>query len=209
MGTKWTQFWRWKFQIKLLNPKTLFLYSNCIYIYCWWVNWELVNISCELMWWRIASDYSVHPLTLPWSHKGQCHGHDWATNIPFVPCQSALHSIGPPIPEISMTSYQVLQWLSEWFLLYHTDKPNSVNQCHSRDLGSRSGKGHPVHFHRPIFSLSQLYVRFSANGFDVKGKSRYGGGRGGGRGRRGGGGNELKTSSHLSLGDLIKHYLGQ
>ena len=31
-----------------------------------------------------------------------------------------------------------------------------VYQCHSRDLGSRSPKGHPVHFRRPILSLSQI-----------------------------------------------------
>ena len=42
------------------------------------------------------------------------------------------------------------------------------------------------------------YLRFSLNGFDVRGKSCCGGGRGGhggrdGRGGRGRGGNELKT----------------
>ena len=30
------------------------------------------------------------------------------------------------------------------------------NQCHTRDLGSRSPIGHPVHFPRPILSLSQI-----------------------------------------------------
>ena len=46
------------------------------------------------------------------------------------------------------------------------------------------------------YILCAKYVRLSSNGFDVRGKSCYGGERGGrgghgGRGRRGG--NELKT----------------
>ena len=53
-------------------------------------------------------------------------------------------------------SYQVLWWLDEWFSFYHADKQIYLNQCHSRDLGSRSWKGHPVHFPRPTFSLSQI-----------------------------------------------------
>ena len=32
-----------------------------------------------------------------------------------------------------------------------------VNQCHNRDLGSKSGKDHLIHFARPILSLSQIY----------------------------------------------------
>ena len=32
---------------------------------------------------------------------------------------------------------------------------NFVYQCHSHDLGSRPQKGHPVHFPRPMLSLSQ------------------------------------------------------
>ena len=38
---------------------------------------------------------------------------------------------------------------------YRADKQIFVNRCHSRDLGSRSWIGHPVHFPRPIYSLSQ------------------------------------------------------
>ena len=34
--------------------------------------------------------------------------------------------------------------------LYRADKHIYANRCHSRDLGSRSWKGHPVHFPRPI-----------------------------------------------------------
>ena len=32
-----------------------------------------------------------------------------------------------------------------------------ANGRHSRDLGSRSWKGHPVHFPRPIYSLCQIW----------------------------------------------------
>ena len=46
-------------------------------------------------------------------------------------------------------SYQVFQWLVEWFSLYPADNQIFVHQCHSCDLGSRSQEGHPVHFPRP------------------------------------------------------------
>ena len=46
-------------------------------------------------------------------------------------------------------SYQVLQWLVEWFSLYPADNQIFVHQCHSCDLGSRSQECHPVHFPRP------------------------------------------------------------
>ena len=61
------------------------------------------------------------------------------------------------------------------------------SRCHSRDLGSRSRKGHAVHFPRPIFSVSQIFKVF-----DVRGKGLCGGG-GDDVGRGGGGGNELKA----------------
>ena len=56
--------------------------------------------------------------------------------------------------------------------------------CHSRDLGSRSPKSHPVRFPRPKYFLCPKYLRSSSNGFDVKSKSHCGGG---------GGENKLKT----------------
>ena len=46
--------------------------------------------------------------------------------------------------------------MDECFSLYEADKWIFVNQCHNGDLGSRSQKGHPVHFSRPIPSLSQI-----------------------------------------------------
>ena len=76
----------------------------------------------------------------------------------------------------------------EWFLLYRADTQIFVYQCHSRDLGSRSRKGHAVHFPRPILSVSQIFKVF-----DVKDKGLCGGGGGDGVGRGGGGGNELKA----------------
>ena len=59
-------------------------------------------------------------------------------------------------PWLEAYSYQVLWWLVEWFSLYPADKQIFVYQCHSHDLGSRSPKGHPVHFPRPTLSLSQI-----------------------------------------------------
>ena len=54
------------------------------------------------------------------------------------------------------------------------------------------GHGKVIEYISPDpYILCAKYVRFSSNGFDVRGKSCCGGGRGGrGRGR---GGNELKT----------------
>ena len=40
--------------------------------------------------------------------------------------------------------------------LYRAEKQIFLNQCHSCDLGSRSQKGHPLHFPRPIYCLSQI-----------------------------------------------------
>ena len=76
-------------------------------------------------------------------------------------------SIGPTIPEIrpnfdlEKTHPKFLKkickkWFNEWFLLYHADKQIFANRCHSRYLGWRSWKGHPVHFPRPICSLCQI-----------------------------------------------------
>ena len=69
---------------------------------------------------------------------------------------------------------------------------NFANRCPSRDLGSRSWKGHPVHFPRPIYYLSQI-SKILLKRFDVRGKSLCGGGRGG---------NQLETSSHPRPGWL-------
>ena len=41
-------------------------------------------------WCLKSPHYPVHPSTPPWSHKGQCHGHEWTTHIPLLPCQSGL-----------------------------------------------------------------------------------------------------------------------
>ena len=68
-----------------------------------------------------------------------------------------------------------------------------VNHCHSRDLGSRSQKGRPVHLPRPMLSLSK-YLRLSSNGFNVRRESCCGDGDSGG--------NEFKISSHPRPEDL-------
>ena len=51
------------------------------------------------------------------------------------------------------------------------------------------GHGKVIQYKLPdLYIVCAKYLRFSWNGFDVRGKGCYGGGRGGGRG-----GNELKT----------------
>ena len=57
------------------------------------------------------------------------------------------------------------------------------------------GHGKVIQYISPDpYILCAKYQRFSSNGFDVRGKSFCGGGRGRGRGGRGGrGGNRLKT----------------
>ena len=50
-------------------------------------------------------------------------------------------------------SFVVIGWV---VLTSSCRQANFVYLCHSRDLGSRSPKGHAVHFLRPILSLSQI-----------------------------------------------------
>ena len=50
--------------------------------------------------------------------------------------------------------FVVIRWVILTF--YCADKHILANGCHSRDLGSRSWKGHPVQFPRPIYSLCQI-----------------------------------------------------
>ena len=38
--------------------------------------------------------YPIQPPIPPWSHKGQCHGHEWTIHIPFVACLSLLPFLG-------------------------------------------------------------------------------------------------------------------
>ena len=46
-------------------------------------------------------------------------------------------------------------WMSGFYFIIQTSK-FFANWCHSHDLGSRSWKGHPVHFYRLIYLLSQI-----------------------------------------------------
>ena len=39
----------------------------------------------------------------PWPHKGQHHGHEWTTHIPFVPCQLAL-------PFLRQGNFKLCSW---------------------------------------------------------------------------------------------------
>ena len=67
-----------------------------------------------------------------------------------------------------------------------------VNQCHSRDLASRSQKDHPVHLPRHILYLSQICTcKLTHNGFGARGKSRCGGG-----GRSGGGNEQMSFTNY-------------
>ena len=47
----------------------------------------------------------------------------------------------------------VIRWV---VLTLSRREANFANQCYSLDLGSRSWKGHPVHFPKPIHSLCQI-----------------------------------------------------
>ena len=58
---------------------------------------------------------------------------------------------------IKLPCFVVIWWVvREWFSFYRADKQIFANRCHSRDFQSRSWKGHPVHFPRPIYSLCQI-----------------------------------------------------
>ena len=51
---------------------------------------ETLDISMARLCLKSPSHYLVHPLTPPWSHKSQYHGHWWMTQIPFIPCQTTI-----------------------------------------------------------------------------------------------------------------------
>ena len=55
---------------------------------------------------------------------------------------------------IKPSCFVVIAWVI--LMNYRADKQIFANRCQSSDLGSRSWKGHPVHFPRLIYSLSQI-----------------------------------------------------
>ena len=103
-------------------------------------------------------------ITLYTQYRTDAHPFCFTSTRPILPeispkkcltLKKASESFKENLP-IKKFSTEVLQWLDEGVSLYRADKQILLDQCLRCNLGSRSQKGHPVHFPRPIYSLSEI-----------------------------------------------------